>query len=209
MGDRKQPRPGTSLPMSIIKESGQVSVSDSNLTVAGGHANHIEFNITLSTQPSPETKPPVEPMPRSLWSMLLGKWLVGPQTTPLLPLAPPNPGVPETPSHEPMEGRPCPPPLLPSTHSSGIAYCETANKIEVVPLNHLDIHAQLALSAAPVQMPHEIYVSHLYPRGHGYPCANPKPRGDPVRIGDIGFVASDQFNVLVNLLHHQFGWVSV
>lgn len=68
-----------------------------------------------------------------------------------------------------------------------------------VPLDHPDRHAQLSLSAATPRMPHDIYVSHLYRRGHGYPCANPKPWGDPVKIGDIGLIASDRFNVLENL----------
>jgi hypothetical protein len=49
-------------------------------------------------------------------------------------------------------------------------------------------------------MPHEIYVSHLYPQGYGYPCANPKPWGDThVQIGDIGLITSDRFMVLENL----------
>jgi hypothetical protein len=48
-------------------------------------------------------------------------------------------------------------------------------------------------------MPHDIYVSHLYPRGYGYPCANPKPRGKPLKIGDIGLITNDRFKVLENL----------
>ncbi|KAH6916495.1 hypothetical protein BKA70DRAFT_487888 [Coprinopsis sp. MPI-PUGE-AT-0042] len=69
-----------------------------------------------------------------------------------------------------------------------------------VPLDHLDIHTQLAFGATPVRMPHEIYIKHLYPQGYGYPCANPKPWGDShVKIGDIGLIVSDRFNVLDNL----------
>ncbi|KAH6890788.1 hypothetical protein BKA70DRAFT_867374 [Coprinopsis sp. MPI-PUGE-AT-0042] len=188
-------RPPTMSPttLSMVKESGQVSISDSNLTMAGGHVSHIAVNIALNNQPTPE------PIPRSLWSRLLGEWLTGPQPSPSLSLAAPSSRVPENTGHNPLDDCILPPPLPTNSHQPAVTYGESNRDIDIVPLDHLDVNAQLALSAAPVRMPHDIYVSHLYPRGHGYPCANPKPWGDPVKIGDIGLMAGDRFNVLENL----------
>ncbi|KAH6916301.1 hypothetical protein BKA70DRAFT_483570 [Coprinopsis sp. MPI-PUGE-AT-0042] len=179
MEDPRQPWPVQSSALSMIKESGQVSVKDSNLTMAGGHVNHIAVSIALNRQPSPE------PIPRSLWLRTLGEWLLGPQTR----LIPPNPPLLEAPEGHALS------PRVPLNNGGE----DINNGIDIVPLEHLDIHAQLALTAAPVRMPHEIYVKKLYPRGHGYPCANPRPRGAPIKIGDIGLLASDRFKALQNL----------
>jgi hypothetical protein len=48
-------------------------------------------------------------------------------------------------------------------------------------------------------LPHDIYVRQLYPRGYGYPCANPRPRRRPVKLGDIGFLDGGRLCVLENL----------
>jgi hypothetical protein len=127
--DPEQQQSGASPQMTIIKESGQVSVSDSNLTVAGGHANHIEFNITLGSQPSPDPQIPRKHASRSLWSTLLGKWQVGARVDPLpLPHAPPN-LVPETQDHQQVEGHSS---LLPRARRCDATVVGNTNDIEVV-----------------------------------------------------------------------------
>jgi hypothetical protein len=69
--------------MSIIKQSGQVFVNDSNLTAAGGHVNHIALNIAVNHPALPD------PIPRSVWLRTLGEWLLGPHTP--LSATPPSP----------------------------------------------------------------------------------------------------------------------
>jgi hypothetical protein len=82
MEDPRQPMP---VAISMIKDAGGVSVRDANMTMAGGHVNHIAVSIALNRQPSPE------PISRSVWLRALGQWLLGPQTR----LVPPAPSLPE------------------------------------------------------------------------------------------------------------------
>jgi hypothetical protein len=48
-------------------------------------------------------------------------------------------------------------------------------------------------------MPHETYTRQLYSAGHGYPCANPNPWGERVKIGDVGVLSDGGLNVLENI----------
>ncbi|KAH6890809.1 hypothetical protein BKA70DRAFT_1408771 [Coprinopsis sp. MPI-PUGE-AT-0042] len=191
---RSQPEANPS--MSIIRESGGVRVNDSNLTMAGGHVNHLAVNVSLNSQPFPE------PIPQSLWLRTLGEWLLGSPTPLTAPYPPASIALPSTSGPRAVESvESCTTSPSSSSHNDSSRE-QLSHGIDIVPLEHLDIHAQLALAAAPVRMPHEIYVRHLFPRGHGYPCANPKPRGEPVKIGDIGLLTSDRFptfKVLQNL----------
>ncbi|KAH6912952.1 hypothetical protein BKA70DRAFT_1397951 [Coprinopsis sp. MPI-PUGE-AT-0042] len=180
--------------MPNISKSTQVSVNDSHLSTAGANVNNIEVNITLNGQP------PIEPTASlSLWSRIFGEWLWLPQACPLPFLIPYMMRVPEISAPEDGCTGAHPPALASANHCETILEDQIDGSIDVVPLDHADIYGRLALPTAPTRTPHEIYVRQLYPRGHGYPCANPMPWGKPVQIGDIGLLESDGFNVLQNL----------
>ncbi|KAH6916299.1 hypothetical protein BKA70DRAFT_1255279, partial [Coprinopsis sp. MPI-PUGE-AT-0042] len=191
-------RPATrSTGMSMVSETGLVSVANSNLSMVGGHATHVAVNIALNNE-----APKSPPITRSRWLQLLGKWLAGPEAAspPSLSASSPPEVEPTSVSESPTMGDRASP-ALNSEHGTngGVSSHKTCSDIEITSLDYLDIQERLALTSPPVRMPHEIYVRQLYPRGHGYPCANPKPYGDPVQIGDIGLLESDGFNVLQNL----------
>ncbi|KAH6912954.1 hypothetical protein BKA70DRAFT_1531665 [Coprinopsis sp. MPI-PUGE-AT-0042] len=159
------------------------SVNDSHLSAAGANVNNIEVNVRFGGQP------PSEPAPSpSSWSRFFGEWLLGLSTASTLP-----PIVP--PSHRGLEasvpGESTSPPRLQASLIEG--------PISIVPLEHAHMYERLALPAVQTREPSEIYVRQLYPHGHGYPCANPMPWGEPIQIGDIGVLESEGFDVLDNL----------
>jgi hypothetical protein len=180
--------------MPIISEANWVNVSDSNLSNAGGNVNNIEVHVTVSNQPSEST---------SLWSKILGEWLLR-----LVPTSPLPSVVPSTPQEEAVEqpptAPPCPPPLSDGSvdivsGSLRLTMQRISTSHVQVPLNHAHMYERLAIPAVPMREPHEIYVRQLYPHGYGYPCANPMPWDKPLQIGDIGLLESDGFIVLESL----------
>lgn len=172
----------------IVNESAQVSFNNADFNLAGGDVNRIAVNVTVSNQPTQDSPS------KLLW--YFGQWLLG--RTPVEP--PVSAGLPlAAKASKDLASGLTERSSAPRTNDDNGNPGEVADDIEIIPLDRLDIRAELSRTAAPIRMPHEIYVSHLYPHGYGYPCANPKPRGDPIKIGDIGLLAGDRFDVLQDL----------
>lgn len=108
--------------VSIVEGAERVSISDSPLTVAGGHVNHVAVNISVNNQPSPA------PISRSLFSRILGGWLVGTQTIPLLPLVEVSPPVLENTSPNSADA----PTLSSISRTSSAAHSEFTRSIDIV-----------------------------------------------------------------------------
>lgn len=167
--------------MPIVNESTEVSFNNTDINMAERDVNRISVDVTVNNAPT-------------LWS-ILGQWLLSPRQIPFV-LATEN--IQEGPASKSTQG-PSSFVTTPRIEGGDIVAERSAEDIEIIPLDRLDIGAQLSQVAAPVRMPHEIYVSHLYPEGHGYPCANPKPKATPIKIGDIGLLVSGRLDVLQNL----------
>lgn len=185
--------------MPIVNESAQVSINDSHLSTAGGYVNNIEVNISLGGQLAPDTTS------RSLWSRIFGDWLLGLAHVSSLQFFTPSSSQVPT-ARVPVDGCvPLPSESVPTgtTDPNDAAHEEAVqgpfNSFNIAPLDYPDVYERLSLPTAPTRMPQEIYVRQLYPQGHGYPCANPMPWGEPIQIGDVGLLESDGFNVLQNL----------
>ena len=68
----------------MINEAAHVNVRDSSLTMAGGHANHVAFNISLNEVASPRPTSSAH-----VWLRFLGEWLLGSST--VSPVSHPSP----------------------------------------------------------------------------------------------------------------------
>ncbi|KAH6890141.1 hypothetical protein BKA70DRAFT_872782 [Coprinopsis sp. MPI-PUGE-AT-0042] len=166
--------------LSVISKSEQVQVSDSQFTVAGGHITNFAVNIAFNPQPTESVSP-------TSWSTLLGQWLGRPYSfsKPLHELgSAPLPRPTQAP--EGGRGNSMYPPLY--EHATAGTSCEWRDSSD-----------DFVFVSLEGPKPHDIYFRQLYPRSDGYPCANPRPRGRPVKLGDIGFLYGGRFCVLQNL----------
>ncbi|KAH6916286.1 hypothetical protein BKA70DRAFT_483464 [Coprinopsis sp. MPI-PUGE-AT-0042] len=178
--------------MAMISNTERANITHSQLTMAGNNVNNYSVNIVLNGRPSHSRRREPKDWP-------------GPYSRPEPPL--------ESSSRIPL-GRPSTRTMVNNivsekgkardftnsqTDSSANTVHNLSGNMEIASLDHLEIDAHLAKTAGPVRMPHEIYVKQLYSCGQGYPCANPKPWGEAVKVGDIGLLSDGGFVVLENL----------
>ncbi|KAH6871952.1 hypothetical protein BKA70DRAFT_295282 [Coprinopsis sp. MPI-PUGE-AT-0042] len=91
------------------------------------------------------------------------------------------------------EHQPTPEPPPPSLVSDAVMLPDGSN------ITSFDSRSQLLLARLHVSSEEEVYARSLLSKGHGFPIYNPPPFGRPVRLGDLGILSQDGFELFGNL----------